>query len=261
MKSLQIKLIALGLIGSLMMGAKSSATVQGPGSGNGNGDGAFALQKMAQENPDLKPHEVLLKAFNESEGRIPKLKYFRVDEGCSAALIAPEAFDMNSRKDFSLMTTIITLNTQKLDTDIRKAQFDFVNNYSVGGPLLGKSTIRYRKRYGYETLDSLKDNEIKNQTCMVDINSFNRGRERNDYDTEVLSTADKIDTGLSYTENWKGNNSRIEYRALNKDILLFAIYYKMVKKEMPLSRGYVEYGEVSDEIARIGYVWIEKKQK
>lgn len=47
----------------------------GGSSGNGNGDSAFALQELADKNPTLSPQEILLKAFAESAGRIPKIDW------------------------------------------------------------------------------------------------------------------------------------------------------------------------------------------
>jgi hypothetical protein len=51
------------------------AHAAGKGSGGGNGDAAFALQHMAAANPGLSEEEILIKAFKESEGRIPVLNF------------------------------------------------------------------------------------------------------------------------------------------------------------------------------------------
>lgn len=64
-----LKIAVLSTLSSLSFAA------QGPGSGNGDGDRAFALQKVAKANPGLTPQQVLLKAFEESAGRIPSLTY------------------------------------------------------------------------------------------------------------------------------------------------------------------------------------------
>lgn len=60
--------IAMAVISTL---SSLSFARTGPGSGNGDGDRAFALQKVAAANPGLSPRQVLLKAFEESAGRIP----------------------------------------------------------------------------------------------------------------------------------------------------------------------------------------------
>lgn len=58
----------------IQSGQKTRLSVGG-GSGNGNGDDAFALQTLAKVNPGLMPHEVLIEAFKQSEGRPVELNF------------------------------------------------------------------------------------------------------------------------------------------------------------------------------------------
>lgn len=73
MKAFYLNTLAVFFItSSLSLPAMSGV---GNSSGNGDGDKAFALQKLATANPGLSPAQVLLKAFQESAGRIPTIQY------------------------------------------------------------------------------------------------------------------------------------------------------------------------------------------
>lgn len=77
MKSITRTLTTLVCLTIAQLGA--TCAFAGTGSGNGNGDHAFALSRLAEANPGLSPEQVLLKAFAESEGRIPEVKF---DQQC-----------------------------------------------------------------------------------------------------------------------------------------------------------------------------------
>lgn len=84
-----IRLLALSLC-LITFQAGANLAHAGKGSGGGNNDDAFALQKVMAENPGLSETEVLLQAFNESEGRLPPMNYKPVFSGPESMKVTRE---------------------------------------------------------------------------------------------------------------------------------------------------------------------------
>ncbi len=90
MKSL--KTLAVAAVCSMVIQALPNLAHAGEGnsSGGGQGDHAFALQQLAQANPGLKPEQVLFRAFQQSQGRVPAIRILGTSGGHDSASFLPE---------------------------------------------------------------------------------------------------------------------------------------------------------------------------
>jgi hypothetical protein len=124
-------------LGTLFLGQISAA---GRGSGNGNGDAAFALQRISSQAPGMSQGETLLKAFEESAGRVPQLKFRKCLFGVCADLIQDRigSYEVNIVSGKGYSTTDRGLEVSTLA----------IRDLTETGPLLGDKQIGQIRYYG-----------------------------------------------------------------------------------------------------------------
>jgi hypothetical protein len=172
-----IKILILLNLG--MAAALASATRIG----NGN-DEVFALQRLQQDNPTLSPSEILIKAFKESVGRIPRFQYDECKEQRQSAkmVVGGQFFGVLLRGNYDQRTS-------DFNVQIYRRCFD-------DGPLVGPR-------------NSEADFIISSTTKV--LNSTDSGL--------VKESA----TGLMLQGFDKGSDHLIEVRQYNNRILIFAM--------------------------------------
>ncbi|MGZ3775858.1 MAG: hypothetical protein ACXVCY_18840 [Pseudobdellovibrionaceae bacterium] len=218
-----LKWIKMSLFSATLLTSLAGLASVGGGSGNGNGDDAFALQRLSESNPGLQPHEVLMKAFDESAGRPVELNFNQKmvssdQEG--AYLLGKE-----KQKIYQFMD----LNDPR---KIMRGEISWIVSRSAvsDGPLLG----------GIKENGSLYENS---QTYFRMV-----GPVKYAYPSLVIQ---------------RKNNSFVEFRQYNNKIMIFTIKPAFKDGESfcqnwSLSGGYYTTTVTkvpSSAICSIGYIW------
>lgn len=132
---------------SLLLTVKQFASAEvGPGNGGGNGGNGFLMQEMKAANPGLSAKEIILKAFNDSEGRVPKLHRFENEE----------LFYFSSRHEVDKAKGIMISNYKQEADSIRPT---FLCNNLDLGPLLSKVDPPCAL-YSFKGKQKFKENKI-----------------------------------------------------------------------------------------------------
>ncbi|MGZ3775859.1 MAG: hypothetical protein ACXVCY_18845 [Pseudobdellovibrionaceae bacterium] len=221
------KFIKATLVSATLLTSLASLATIGGGSGNGNGDEAFALQHLAESNPGLQPHEVLMKAFSESAGRSMELSFFaatenrRVEAAYLLGKSSQNIFYFEDLKDTSLIYRGIV-------------NFNIVRSSISDGPLLGGNK---EKGTLYETTRSVLGFEGK-----------------------LLSSSSSL---LLETEVIVGSEVKrqtVEFRQYNSKIVIFVKKPVNSDGKFYCPKPYatlkdVEPGVPSVGVCSIGYIW------
>jgi hypothetical protein len=156
------------------------AHAAGKGSGGGNGDAAFALQHMAAANPGLSEEEILIKAFKESEGRIPVLNFtpFNSSEyGYERAIFLPSN-EASSSYLIQLPLEGVEARDLKRDSDRYVPYFYATRKVINAGPLLGSRNpspvwLDFRARTQFRSSTGLVFGDANDNSPTVEFRQFN----------------------------------------------------------------------------------------
>lgn len=127
----------LATFACLTFGHVTAYAAAGGSSGNGNGDTAFAFQALIDENPGLDDIEILMKAFDESAGRLPEIV-----SGDSAQFLGYLGFKSESEK----FSGVIVYKSNKSNEIVvyKMKQRTLITNQTIDkGPLLSPAVKRY----------------------------------------------------------------------------------------------------------------------
>jgi hypothetical protein len=252
MKNLKIQILtsAFATLSMITLTSIFASANLGPGSGNGNGDGAFALQKIAQENPGLAPHEILLKAFHESEGRIPKIKYVKQEmPDCYIGQIVPDNFDP---KTSLAKITVINLGKDDLSpvSDVYRRHWNMTYSVKVvrsNGPLLANTDFYYlTSQLQFDPKDCMSETELQK--------SF----------YPLIGAVSSVGLVYEYSKQ-----KRFDMRSFANDMIIYVTYpFYGNKKAIPdgPKEYYCDYQaekmsslQAQHGICSIGYIWLEKE--
>lgn len=169
---------------SLLLTVKQFASAEvGPGNGGGNGGNGFLMQELKAANPGLSPAEILLKAFNDSEGRVPKL--FRVNNSNVFHFSAVRSTDdLQNVKANNLM---INIGSQKIH---KVAPFLLCSDLDLG-PLLSDIEPNCRLNSVYPNY-ALTKNKTKITSSGLIVSDKNAGFERKVYEFRKLSEKEVV---------------------------------------------------------------------
>jgi hypothetical protein len=220
-------LAGFAVVGALSL-APSAAIAQAPApkeaserAGNGN-DKALAIQQLAERNPGLSPVEILEKAFQESEGRIPEMNFKPCDQAQQTAeLLGSRAnkaymnFPFEADAEFLFAFGSVIITRQCIDA----------------GPLLGS----------------------RNFALTADFRAFNtRPQGATQYNNGGPASITPAGLAVSLTENL----GDLEVRQYNEKILIYKITPNRDKWYCYLKNGgsYVRLTP-KDGVCAIGYMW------
>lgn len=211
---------------SLLLTVKQFASAgvssdMGPGNGGGNGGNGFLMQELKAANPGLSAQEIILKAFNDSEGRVPKLQKLASASGMHGF------FKLEKDEDYS---KIVYVNFRNYEVDHLLQPIFYCRSVDYG-PLLG---------------DKKTNCSIDNAATVLE-NLVLR---------EHLAVNNTSKSGLVLTNE---KESRvIEYRQLSENEIVFVTYPNWgSKQDNCLVNGAVY--KPTNGICGVGYLWSNEK--
>jgi hypothetical protein len=255
-----MKNLLLSATTALITILSSGHVLAGGEASGGNGDGVFALQTLQRKNPYLEPYEILLKAFEEARGRVPK--QFKYHEGnCPSELSGNWecASLLRSQGEASAHSFVIDLSSRPqrvLENDLYSfADLILVRKPGSTGPLLGDRAT------GKPAL-------LHSKVVW--------GNSRREY--PAYGFLENSPTGLKgymdpdihagwYDKITDKSQANLEFRQYNKNIVVFVEYPVLIKSEkghvanrcLGSTRGYEgEYTPLkSSRYCAVGYYWID----
>jgi hypothetical protein len=243
MKTNKRNLVPTAVVMALLMLKTFSPALASDRVGNPNGDDAFALQKIADENPGLSQHEVLLKAFEESKGRPVELKWKEYSSTMKRACLLGK-----SPSGGIFFAALSDKNPNKV---LKKQEGPcFFKTYLDRGPLLGGNSQHGDIQVQGEFFNRMGvwDEATSNATFWPELVVNTEGK----YNATV---SDNEGRDLRITDHGKAATI---YRQYNSKIIVYAVspfindrgfkscYYR-TKKDLN-KRGAYCY---------VGYLWVE----